>query len=954
MKPFRFYHETLTPQVNAVKTRSYYIPFPDETFSLEKRNSDRVTVLDRWKFAYYPRYREGILDAEEGEEYLVPFVWQLKGFDYNQYTNFFYPVPFDPPYIRKDNPCGVYRTDYEHKGEAGRQYVVFDGVDSCLYLFVNGAFAGYSTVSHSSAEFEITDLLVKGKNRLTVLVFKWCSGTYLEDQDKIRFSGIFRDVYVIRRPHDHITDYKITTEVAGEDGNVRFVCDKAARVRLFDGERLIADQTGGELSFKIENARLWSAETPELYRMVVSYNGEFMEEFVGIRSITIENSVFKINGKPVKFKGVNRHSMTEDGYVETAELMEKDLQTFAAYNINAVRTSHYPPHPVFVKLCDVYGIYVLEEADIETHGLETIHYYGDPTHFDDLANDAAWKHVYLHRQERMYERDKNRQCIIMWSLGNEAGWGENFKACSRYLRSVDGRPLHYEGNTTRTLPETEWRDAEYLDVASMMYPCAEECKKRIDRGIGRPFMLCEYTHAMGNSCGDVEEYWNYIYSEERFCGAFVWEWCDHTVLAPDGRRLYGGDFNEAEPCSRYDGNFCADGLVDTNRRPHPSLDAVKEAYAPVDAVADGGSFTVINRYDFLPLDGLTCLATVERNGHAVNRFPVDLAGIGAREKRSYPLPETEGKGYETLNFAFTDGAGRRVATRQILLSRDYPVRETVGCAQVERIGEEVHVRASAYRAVIGRDGMLASFESGKESFRAPSYFSLYRRPIDNDLPLTEEWRRTRLEYARVFATEISVAGNTVAVKGKIVADIVEPLYDFEIVYTAYEDGLQIDCKAKKRDWIQSVARFGFCFVLDGSFAEAEYFGRGPGEAYPDRLIVCPVGRYRAQVKEMNFDYLKAQDSGARCGCRSVSLFGQNGAFTVQSERDFSFTATPYEIRDYKNHSFEMNGETGKTVLHIDYKTTGVGSAACGAPLKKEFTVDDQSIDFSFRIIPFRE
>lgn len=948
----KFYHETLIPQVNALKTRSYYIPFSSENFSLDKEKSERVTLLKRWRFAYYPRFTEDVLKAEPKDVFDVPFMWQLKGFDYNQYTNFFYPIPYDPPFVRKDNPCGLYKTDYFADDLAEKHYIVFDGADSCLYLFVNGVQAGYSTVSHSSAEFDITDYLKAGRNELTVLVFKWCAGTYLEDQDKIRMSGIFRDVYVIRRPKDHISDYKITTDTDGCGGRISFRCDKEASVRLYDGALLLSEKKGAEIAFELAKAKLWNAETPKLYRMVISYNGEYIEEYVGIRRIEIEGSVFTINGRPVKFKGVNRHSMTTEGYVESLELMRKDFEMFAEYNINAVRTSHYPPHPIFTKLCDVYGIYVLEEADIESHGLETIHYCGDPSHFDDLANDENWREVYLHRQERMYERDKNRPCVVIWSLGNEAGWGTNFKACSEYLHSADDRPVHYEGNTTRNLPETEWRDEEYLDVASMMYTSVGECRRRIEKGLGRPFMLCEYTHAMGNSCGDVKGYWDYIYEEEKFCGAFVWEWCNHTVRTADGKYLYGGDFGETEPCSRYDGNFCVDGLVDTDRRPHPSVYELKQVYAPVDVQYEDGRFTVVNRYDFLSLDNLTCRVIRMVNGEETERFEADISGIPARGSRSFDIPAGKSDGYETLDFRFFDRNGNEKALRQIILSDDLPSSGADGgAAETERAGEEIRIKGETYTAVIDRRGMLSSVFAGAELLKAPAELCLYREPIDNDLPFIGEWQRLRLQYAKAWATEIAVSGNTVKAVGKIFSDIVEPLYDFEITYTAEAKKLKVLCRAKKREWVTQVARFGFKFVLDGGLNQAEYFGRGPGEAYADRLMNCSVGRYSADVKSMNFDYIKMQDSGSRCDCRRVALCGGEGSFTVESRRNFCFTASPYDISDYRRHNFEMDPNTGKTVLNVDYKTTGVGSAACGAALEEKYTVNDERIEFGFDIIP---
>lgn len=957
MQPFQFYHETLIPQVNALKTRSYYIPFSSERFSIDKRQSDCVSVLDRWKFAYYPRYIEGILEKIPQEEFAVPFVWQLKGFDYNQYTNFFYPIPFDPPFVRKDNPCGVYQTEYISKKNGEREYIVFDSVDSCLYLFVNGQFVGYSTVSHCSAEFELTEFLKEGKNDLVVLVFKWCSGTYFEDQDKIRFSGIFRDVYILHRPKDHITDYKITTGIIEKNGaNIFFTGDKPARLRLYDGEKLLAEQTGSAITFCIQNAKLWTAETPNVYRIVIEYNGEFIEEFVGIRKVEIKNSVLMLNGKPIKLKGVNRHSMTKDGYVESIELMEEDLKLFKKFNINAVRTSHYPPHPIFAQLCDLYGIYVLEEADIETHGLETIHYYGDPHHFDDFANNHEYRQIYLHRQERMYERDKNRQCIIMWSLGNEAGWGENFKASSEYLHKVDTRPVHYEGNNTRLLPVAEWRDSEYLDVASMMYTAVEDCKERIDKGIGVPFMLCEYAHAMGNSCGDLKGYWDYIYSEERFVGAFVWEWCNHTVLTPDGKILFGGDFHEAEPCSRYDGNFCVDGLMDTDRRPHPSAFELKEVYAPVDVQEGNGVFTIINRYDFLPLDGLQCDAFIECNGVKIKDIPVDISGIVARGEKSFPLPSVTSLGYHTLNFIFSDLNGEQVARRQIFLGGQYLMHEDGGDnTQISHIGENIEIKAAKYIATIDRNGMISSLKvSGKELLKENTSFSLFRAPIDNDLPFIEEWKRTRLQFARTYATGVFVHDNQIIVQGKIVADIVEPLFDFETTYTIFSDKIRVSCIAIRGKWYSTVARFGMKFVLDGTFCQVKYFGRGPGEAYIDRLLSCPVGLYQSSVDKLSFNYVKAQDNGSRCGCRNVTLFDDKNEFIVESEQDFCFTASPFDIQDYKTHSFEMDKNTGKTVLNVDAKMTGVGSAACGAPLNKKYEVNDEKLELNFDIVPFLE
>ncbi len=942
------YHEKIVTQVNALKTRSYYIPFTDENFSGDKTKSQEVTLLSSWKFAFIPEFTPEAFLSEPTETFSVPFNWQVKGFDYNQYTNFFYPIPFDPPKVDKENPCGVYVTSYFVKDENRKHYIVFDGADSCLYLFVNDQFVGYSTVSHSPAEFDISPFVKKGENKIKAVVLKWCSGTYFEDQDKLRMSGIFRDVYVLSRPQGHLTDYKISVDTDLIDGFITLKCDKPAGAKLYDGEKLIGCAFGDEISFTIANASLWTAETPYLYRLVLSCAGEFIEEKVGIRKITIEDSVFKINGVPVKFRGVNRHSVTNDGFVESEDLMRKDLELFKKYHINAVRTSHYPPHPLFAGLCDEYGIYVLEEADIETHGLETIHYYGDPRHFDDLANNPDYRDVYVHRQERMYERDKNRTSVVMWSLGNEAGWGENFKEASRYLHSVDSRPVHYEGNTTRLLPETEWRDPEYMDVASMMYASVDTCRRKTEEKIGVPFMLCEYTHAMGNSCGDAKEYWDYIYGEKTFLGAFVWEWCCHTVRTEDGRYLFGGDFNEKEPCSRYDGKFCVDGLVDTDRRVHPSLYEIAQVYAPVDVRRTENGFAVFNRYDFLTLNDLTLKARFETDGIVEEERVYDISGIPPHEGKEFPLVFKK-SGYSTVIFDFYKGKDK-IATRQIIVSADFKPIAKTGKADVAVSGNGVRIDGGNYTAEIGKDGMIKSLCLNGETLLSPVNFSLYREPIDNDLPYLEEWQRLRLRFIRSHADEMSAEGNRVLVRGKIVADIVEPLYDFDLVYEFFSDAVKISLKAKKRDWVTKVARFGFKFAFSGKFSDCEYFGRGDKENYPDRKEGLPVSLYKSKVSDMNFVYLKPQDSGERCDSRMAELSDGKVSVRFQSEKDFCFQATPFDICDYKKHDFEMDCHTGKTMFFLDYKTTGVGSAACGAPLPERYEVKDEAIGMDFDIV----
>lgn len=946
---FEKFHEQNITQVNAEPMRSYYIPFRDKNFSMKKEKSASVKMLKKWKFQYFSCFTDSVIQANPQEEFEIPFMWQLKGFDKNRYANFFYPFPYDPPYIRKDNPCGVYSTEYIPEESGEKKYIVFEGVDSCLYLFVNDVFVGYSTVSHCQAEFDITKYLVYGeKNVIKVIVLKWCSGSYFEDQDKLRMSGIFRDVYILSRPAEHLRDYKITTNVENGNGIVELRCDKPVKVSLYNGNVKLQEQEGKMLSFCVKNAKLWSSETPNLYKLVISYGGEYFCEYTGIRRIEIRDGIFTLNGKPIKMKGVNRHSMTPEGYAESYEWMEKDVRMFKENNINAVRTSHYPPDPYFLQLCDHYGIYVIDEADLETHGLGTVHYNGNDEHWNDLAENREYLPIYLHRQARMYEQDKNRQCILLWSLGNESGWGENFKECIRYFHRVDSRPVHYEG--CRKLTDTVFREVELLDVASCMYASPQECVRRIEQ-VKMPFMLCEYSHAMGNSCGDVKEYWDIIYARERFFGAFVWEWCNHTVITQDGKVLYGGDFGEREPVHSSEGNFCVDGLVDTDRRPHPALGEVKQVYAPVDVYGDAKKFTVENRRDFLSLDDLRCLAIKKVLGKETERREIDISGIAARGKKTFSMPFCCENVYTSVDFLFLRKDESVCAQRQIVLCDKYPLQSGGGAARIERQGNFFRISGNGYSAMLDRCGILAELErEGEKILRKPMRLQLYRAPVDNDGPFLYEWESCRLPYAVPYPEQITMRGNTVRVHGKVVADIVEPLYDFDLIYTAYETKLQIDFRATKRDWVQHVPRIGFALEFDDAYEKVKFFGRGIDEAYEDRKMNCPIGLYEGTVKTMNYEYVKPQESGSHCGSRMVCLRAHDGKeIVVESERDFSFSVSPYTYGDYKKHRHDMLNDTGKTVLSVDYRMAGVGSAACGPVLDPKYRVKDKEIQLKFDI-----
>lgn len=936
------YHETTIPQVHAERPRAFYIPFPSERFSLEIGASPFVTLLRDWKFSYFPRLPEDIFACPPSKKEKVPFCWQMRGYDKHRYFNFFYPIPFCPPRVLKENPCGLYETSYAVGKIEGRHYIVFEGVDSCLYLFVGEKFVGYTTVSHSQAEFDITGYLCENaENTIRAVVFKWCSGTYLEDQDKLRMTGIFREAYILRREEEHLRDYKIETDVDGENGIIRFRADRSCKLKLCFGGRELAYREGSEAEFRLPGAHLWCAEDPTLYTLIIHAGREYIREYVGIRKIEICGAVFRINGRAVKFRGVNRHSMTKNGYVETIADLRRDLRLMKAHNINAVRTAHYPPHPLFPVLCDMAGIYLMEEADLECHGMQTIHYYGDGTNADRLSESAAWSDVYLHRAERMYERDKNRQSIVMWSLGNEAGWGRNFVSMAGWLHARDSRPLHYEG----AWAPGGWRDGGVLDVCSRMYPPVEEMRELLEKGIARPFVLCEYTHAMGNSCGDAKDYWHLIESRKELCGAFVWEWCNHTVL--HGKKaFYGGDFGEKEYSRRYEGNFCADGLVDTDRAPHSSLKELAEVYAPARVVLDGGSFRVCNRKDHSSLDDLTCRCVFRRNGETVTEYDVDIASLPAGESRDAGIPLLKAEGYVTVDFVF-ERRGEYVCSSQIVLSDDYPCPHGKGAACLQKENNCIRASAKTYEACFNENGMLSHFSrSGENMLLEPVSVNVWRAPADNDVCFAEEWAGYRLAYAQFFAEKTEICGQRVIVSGKIVADIVEPLLSVQIEYQLFEDGIGISMLAEKGEWVRHIPRFGFVFHLREDFSGVAYFGRGKGEAYEDKLLSAPVGVYESQADAMYVSYVRPQENGAHCGSRWVSLQAKNEMFSLHSPHDFSFSVSPFSLHDYAAHPFDMK-KPGGVFLFADYRMCGVGSGACGPATAEKYLLKEKEMSVRF-------
>lgn len=624
----RYYEDLSILHDNTMPMRSYYIPASQKMNTLieHREDSDRFQLLNGvWKFQYYKSvydlkeafYRTSF-NTKDFDDITVPGVWQIAGYDSPQYTNIRYPFPFDPPYLPQDIPCGAYvrKFTYHENIDAPKIYLNFEGVDSCFFVWLNGKYTGYSQVPHATAEFDVTEFLKEGENTIAVLVLKWCDGSYLEDQDKFRMNGIFRDVYLLKRPERAIWDYHITTQIKENTAkiklNVTFDFSIPVSVIIEDQARAVV-ATGtisddGSIEFKIPNPTLWNTEHPYIYTLTLQSSYETIVDYIALRTIEIRDKVIYFNGQKIKFRGVNRHdSDPETGFTVSVPQIKKDLSLMKQHNFNSIRSSHYPNAPYFYQMCDLYGFMVIEEADIEAHGPYMLYRKEDTDYNrfkrwnEKIADDPIWEKSILDRVQHMVQRDKNRFCIVMWSMGNESAYGCNFEKALRWTKKFDPyRLTQYESARYRNYDVTY--DYSNLDLYSRMYPAMNEIEEYLEEDGSKPFLLVEYCHAMGNGPGDLEDYFQLIQKDDRMCGGFVWEWCDHAIAhgkTESGKTIYyyGGDHDE----ELHDGNFCMDGLVFPDRTPHTGILEYKNVYRPVRVVSydqETGKLVLHNYLDF--------------------------------------------------------------------------------------------------------------------------------------------------------------------------------------------------------------------------------------------------------------------------------------------------------------------------------------------------------------------
>ena len=985
----KMYHQNLnTLHVGCEAPRAYFIPYGSslDAPAMQREKSDRFLLLSGpWSFSYYESVQlvpddivEAGRDISGWKTIPVPSNWQLHGYDAPQYLNTSYPFPVDPPFVPVDNPAGVYARDFELNGEWDglKKYIIFEGVDACFYLYVNGQFAGYSQVAHMTSEFEISRFLQPGKNRLTVVVLKWCDGSYLECQDKFRMSGIFRDVYLLARPMGHLEDVQIETKLAPDYRSADLIFqlsmlnpeDAAITVTDPDGVFLgrVQPDENGRAVCRVESPILWSAETPELYSILIEAAGECIPEQVGIREIRIDKGVVKCNGRAVKFKGVNRHDFdTKHGFAVPVSGMIEDLIQMKRHNINAIRTSHYPNDPRFLQLCDRYGFYVIDEADIETHGIWDM---------DRLSDDPVWEEAYLDRISRMVERDKNRPSIFCWSMGNESGFGCNHVAGLRWTEERDpSRITHYEGHAWQEENGREWDVIP--QVCSRMYADPAWCKNYCENGLERPLVLCEYSHAMGNGPGDLKDYWDVIYSHDRFCGGFVWEWYNHGLYmgtTADGKPKYGygGDFGEIH----HDGNFCCDGLVSPERQPMPGLVEYKYVIQPakVEALdAAKGIFRVHNLYDFTYLSRLECFWEITRDGETVQAGSLGALSIPPQRsdvvELDYTLP-SDGRCF--IRFSFRQmaenaavPAGLEMAAAQFELPTEEKLHPACLPDTLLTVSEdERYIKVAGDGFVYTFDKKAAAFSSleagGVSLLRHPMDFRVWRAPTDNDGSVRREWQGVGLDaaYTRVYDCNWEQGENCVAINADfaLLSDTFTKQIEASArwrVNTAGEIRLSTDVHIGER--VKFLPRFGLRMALDKSYDRISYFGFGPHDSYIDRHIASYRGLFEGTVREQLTDYIRPQECGNHYKTEWAAVRNDKGQGLLLVQRDgFDFQALPYtaEELDQAGHNFRLP-PVDKTVISADYRQSGVGSNSCGPRLDEKYQLKEKEFTLELTLRP---
>ena len=1005
----RYYENLNVLHENTMPARAYYIPASKRMDNLveHREESDRMQLLNgTWKFQYFTSiynikdsFFEKNYDTENFDEIRVPSVWQMAGYDTHQYTNIRYPFPFDPPYVPQDIPCGAYVHNFEYSRDekASKAFLNFEGVDSCFYVWINGSYVGYSQVSHMTSEFDVTDVLQDGTNTVAVLVMKWCDGSYLEDQDKFRMSGIFRDVYILKRPKQAISDYHIKTRIedmlAKVEIEMKFYSPLNVKISIEDRNGAvvalgsIAEE--GTAVLEIASPELWNTENPYLYKLILETENEVIVDHIALRKVEIKDQVIYLNGQKIKFRGVNRHdSDPVTGFTISLEQITTDLTLMKQHNFNAIRSSHYPNAPFFYEMCDKYGFMVIDEADIEAHGPFMIYRKEDTDYNrfkrwnEKIADDPVWEEAIVDRVKLMVERDKNRFCIVMWSMGNESAYGCNFEKALEWTKNYDpDRITQYESARYRNYDETY--DYSNLDMYSRMYPALSEIQEYLDKDGSKPFLLVEYCHSMGNGPGDFEDYFQMIQDNDKMCGGFVWEWCDHAIAhgtAENGKTIYayGGDHGE----EIHDGNFCMDGLVYPDRTVHTGLLEYKNVYRPVRVVSydkESGELVLHNYMDFddlkdyvkisyeLTQDGLVISKdilsefSVVPHGEGKTNLKISVPENGKcylkliyHLKKELPLlDEDHILGFDEIEVSKDDAKCK--------LAEKWMQKTAVDSElQVNENDTQIHIKGREFAYTIDRRTALFTEMkfAGREYLNHPMELNIWRAPTDNDMYIKAEWKKAHYDkaYTRAYTTEVVQGKHGVKIvsHASVVAETVQKILDVTITWKIDASGkIDADIEATKDGEFPDLPRFGVRMFLDKKLSDARYFGMGPQESYRDKHQAASHGLYRANVGDLHEDYIRPQENGSHYDCEYVELNNSRYGIVVSAENAFSFNASYYtqEELEKKTHNYELI-ESDSVVFCVDYALNGIGSNSCGPVVLEQYRFDDVLFRFQFTLMPY--
>ncbi|AEJ43058.1 glycoside hydrolase family 2 TIM barrel-domain containing protein [Alicyclobacillus acidocaldarius] len=1009
------------PSSHRLPARAFYIPHATEQEALASglyRASTRILPLEgKWKFRlfespYVVPAEVSLADFDDSswDEIHVPSNWQMEGYGRPHYTNVMYPYPVNPPKVPWENPTGCYRTRFFLQNQDfDRVHLRFEGVDGLFQVYVNGHDVGFGYGSRLPSEFDITNIVHVGENVIAVVVCQWSAQSYLEDQDMWWLSGIFRDVYILKRPSTYLADVRVTALLGtdgltghlqvevelGGVGSANEIVPLRLKLMDSDGNHKMLEQTSfcdGVATYETEisNVRAWTAETPNLYTLLVSINSdtscaEHVALQVGFRRVEIEDGQLKVNGVPIILKGVNRHEHDARlGRALTLDVMVRDIQMMKQHNINAVRTSHYPHHPMFYDLCDRYGLYVLDEVDLECHGFVLT------KNWDRLSDDPELENAYVERLERMIRRDRNHACVIMWSLGNESGYGRNHRAMAERARTIDpSRPIHYEGETRRLLELGSDLQLAVMDVYSTMYTPIDELSKLGDMDLPKPHILCEFAHAMGNGPGGLKEYVELFYQKRRLQGGFVWEWIDHGIQAytDDGRPYfaYGGDFGD-EP---NDSNFVIDGLVFPDRTPSPALLEYKKAIEPVRVLGfdrSSGKIRVQNRYDFLSLDCLVAHWSIQDEQSVLASGMLELEPIAPKSIGEIEVPCTEllhmyGDRCLTLTVRFvlpqsTDYAPafHEVANFcEHMEPSDWTagidVYQSIGRFQVIETDTTIRIRDDSFSIDfdVHRGKIALLGYRGSAIITSPLSMSFWRAPTDNDDPPNRDmfsvanvWRDYGVNRLLESVLNVQLQKSDDIVRVSVVSRVAPAglswgmVLRYEYVFT-HGGFIMIRVSGMPEGaYPPTLPRIGLSTTTHLDFVHVNWFGRGPGESYRDSKESQLIGRYRASADDLYTPYVHPQENGNRADVFWVSITNKyTEGLLITSPRTLNFQVSRFSVEDVERarHPYELEARPWR-YLRVDFSHHGLGSASCGPGPLPEYQLRTEPFEGTVYLAPF--